>query len=215
MARRVAARMEAPGLFITFEGCDGAGKTTQIALLHDALVRDEVPVFVTREPGGDEIAEAIRELLLMPDMNVRTELLLFLAARAQNVEHAIRPHLATRHVVLCDRFCDSTFAYQGHGRGIAHSILLQLNAFATHGLVPDITFLLDICPEVGLSRVQNKNRMEEEGIEFQRRVREGFLHEAQKEPARIRVLDASLPVDQLHQEIYDCIRQRRGVRDGR
>jgi dTMP kinase len=203
-----------PGLFVTFEGPDGAGKSTQIELAHEALVRDGIAVAVTREPGGDVIAEAIRDLLLMPEMNVRTELLLFLAARAQNVEHVIRPHLALGDVVLCDRFADSTFAYQGHARGIAHDLLVHLNAFATHGLVPDITFLLDIPPEVGLSRACAKNRMESEGVEFQRRVREGFLHEAQKEPARIHVLDASLPAECLHQEIYSRIRQRHADHGG-
>ncbi len=193
------------GLFVTFEGVDGAGKTTQIALLRAALERDGLRVTVTREPGGDVVAEGVRDLLLRCEMTPRAELLLFLAARAQNVAEVIRPALAAGEVVLCDRFTDSSLAYQGHARHLGREAVAQLNAFATGGLVPDLTVLLDLAPEVGLARQQARNRMEAESLEFHRQVREGFLAEAEKDPARFLVLDALMEVDALHAIIYERV----------
>lgn len=195
-----------PGLFVTFEGGEGAGKTTQIALLREALTRDGLRVTVTREPGGDAVGEVLRELILRNRMAARTELLLFLAARAENVEQVIRPPLEAGGVVLCDRFTDSSLAYQSYGRGLDRDTVAQLNAFATGGLVPDVTLLLDLPPETGLARQPDSNRMEAETLEFHRRVREGFLTEAAKHPARFSILDALRPVETLHAEIAARVR---------
>ena len=198
----------ARGLFVTFEGGEGVGKTTQIALLRSALERDGAKVRVTREPGGDAVSETVRHLLLTTEMTPRAELLLFLTSRAQNVEHVIKPHLAQGGIVLCDRFTDSSLAYQGWARGLGLEAVAQLNAFATGGLVPDVTFLLDLDPEQGLSRQTNHNRMENEGLAFHRRAREGFLQVAANEPTRIVVLDALLPPAELSAKIYGEVRVR-------
>ena len=204
------------GLFITFEGVEGAGKTTQIRLLRDALEADNYAVCVTREPGGDAMAEGVRNLLLHVEMTPRAELLLFLASRAQNVEKIIRPHLAADGIVLCDRYIDSSVAYQGHGRGLGRDNVAHLNAFATHALIPDLTFLLDLAPEVGLARQQDKNRMEAESLEFHQRVREGFLAETQNNASRFCVLNADQPAETLHQAILartqDALAARRDSR---
>lgn len=193
------------GLFVTFEGVEGAGKTTQTTLLRDALERDGYCVTVTREPGGDALAEGVRTLLLTGDVTPRAELLLFLAARAQNTERIIRPCLAKGHIVLCDRFIDSSVAYQGVARGLGRDTVAELNAFATAHLTPDITFLLDLPPEEGLARQKNHNRIEAEGLRFHNRVREGFLAEAQKHSQRFCVLDATRPPETLHREILQHV----------
>jgi dTMP kinase len=206
----MAERM--PGLFVTFEGGDGAGKTTQITRLRARLEAEGLSVCMTREPGGDALGEGIRGLLLHSAMTPRAELLLFLAARAQNVDQVIRPHLAAGDIVLCDRFIDSSIAYQGYARALGRDLVARLNAFATDGLVPDLTILLDLPPEVGLARQQESNRMEAEGLEFQRRVREGFLAEAARAPERFLVLNASLPVERLHAEIFARLQQTRRAR---
>ena len=145
---------------------EGAGKTTQIVLLKAALEKDGYSVCVTREPGGDKIAEGIRSLLLHSEMTPRAELLLFLASRAQNVESVIRPHLEGGGIVLCDRFIDSSVAYQGVARGLGRDETAVLNEFAVGGVAPDLTFLLDLLPETGLARQGEKNRMEAEAIEL-------------------------------------------------
>lgn len=196
-----------PGLFVTFEGVEGAGKTTQVALLRDALEGEGWSVCVTREPGGDSLAEAVRSLVLHEDVTPRAELLLFLAARAQNVERVIRPHLTAGGIVLCDRFSDSTLAYQGYARGLGRDAIVPLDAFATNGITPDLTFLLDLPPELGLARQNDHNRMEAESLAFHCRVREGFLTEAANDPTRIAVLDARLSVAALHAEIYTRVQQ--------
>ena len=193
------------GLFITFEGVEGAGKTTQIALLLDCLRELGQDVRVTREPGGDAVAETVRRLLLEREMAPRAELLLFLAARAQNVDRVIRPHLAAGGTVLCDRFIDSSIAYQGYARGLGRDTVFHLNAFAIDGLLPDLTILLDLPPEIGLSRQMDRNRMEAESLEFHVRVREGFLREAENNPARFCVLDATQEAAALHASIRERV----------
>ena len=195
------------GLFITFEGVEGAGKTTQIALLRAMLEREGRTVCITREPGGDALAEAVRKLVLHTEMTPRAELLLFLASRAQNVEQVIRPHLAAGEVVLCDRFTDSSLAYQGYGRGLGRDTVHLLNTFATGGLFPDLTFLLDLDPKVGLERQSDRNRMEGETLAFHQRVREGFLSEAANDTPRICVLDATQSPEVLHRHIWQRIRE--------
>ena len=195
------------GVFVTFEGGEGVGKTTQIALLRAALEREGHAVRVTREPGGDAVGETVRNLLLTSDMTPRAELLLFLASRSQNVEQVIRPHLEGGGIVLCDRFIDSSVAYQGMARGLGMETVAHLNHFATGGLVPDLTLLLDSDPSMGLARQTNRNRMEAESLAFHQRARQGFLAAAANEPGRIVVLEAALPIDELHRQIYALVRQ--------
>ncbi len=199
------AELAKKGFFITFEGVEGAGKTTQIALLRTALERERYIVCVTREPGGDAFAESIRSLLLHHTMTPRAELLLFLASRAQNVEQVIRPQLAAGSVVICDRFIDSSIAYQGCARGLGRETVAALNTFATDELVPDLTMLLDLPPAIGLSRQTDRNRMEEESLPFHERVREGFLTSAANEPLRFHVLDASEPPELIHERIVTIV----------
>lgn len=172
--------------FITFEGIEGSGKTTQIRLLAERLQSRGFPVLQTREPGGCRIADAIRGVLLDPDhkaMSSRAELLLYAAARAQHVEEIIRPALASGRVVLCDRFCDATIAYQGEGRGLDRGLIDTLNDVAAEGLTPDMTVLLDMPVEEGLHRAVERNdrqeiredRFEQESLRFHERVRQGYL----------------------------------------
>ena len=188
-------------LFITLEGIEGSGKSTQIRRLADYLNKRGLPVLLTREPGGCVIADAVRAILLDPKnqaMTARTELLLYAAARSQHVEQVILPALAAGTTVLCDRFFDATTAYQGGGRGLDGELIAQLNAIATGGLQPDLTLLLDFPAEEGLSRARHRNqqdnlldegRFELEALDFHRRVRQRYLELAQREK-RFRVIDA-------------------------
>jgi dTMP kinase len=199
------------GLFLTFEGPEGGGKTTQISRLEADLRAAGCAVTRTREPGGDAVGEKVRELLLHGTVGAEAELLLFAAARAQNVAQVIRPALEAGHIVLCDRFTDSTLAYQGHGRGLPEDLIRRINAFATGGLVPDRTFLLDLPPAVGLARQPNekKDRLDREALAFHERVRAGFLALAADEPERITRIDAARPADaiaaDLHTAVFDLI----------
>lgn len=201
------------GLFITFEGVEGAGKSTQIALLRASLEQEGYSVRATREPGGDPVAERVRALILGQEMNARTELLLLLAARAQNVEAIIRPHLAQGGIVLCDRFIDSSVAYQGVARGLGRDVVAHLNMFAVEGVTPDLTVLLDLPPEVGLARQADRNRMESESLAFHMRVRQGFLAESANDPLRFLVLDALQSPEALHALIREQVRQRLAATD--
>jgi len=188
-------------LFITLEGPEGSGKTTQISRLADHLREQGYRVLTLREPGGTPISEQVRAVLMNlanTSMHPRTEILLFLAARAQLVEEVIRPALAQGEIVLCDRYADSTLAYQGYGHGVDLETLRQLLQFATGGLSPDLTFLLDVDPLIGLRRKQKEgewNRMDAYDAEFHHRVREGYLQLAQAEPQRWVIVDASQPPD--------------------
>ncbi|MBF0438577.1 MAG: dTMP kinase [Magnetococcales bacterium] len=199
--------------FITFEGGEGAGKTTQIRLLADRLQAAGAGVVVTREPGGCLMAERIRELLVTGqpgDLEMRSELLLILAARIEHIRQRIRPALARGEWVLCDRFSDSTLAYQGYGRGLEREQLEMLNQFALDGLEPERTFLLDIDPAIGLVRAgENRqpieNRFEQEHLAFHQRVRAGFLALAAQHAARIRVIDATLDAQQVASAIWEAM----------
>ncbi|MFH1037592.1 MAG: dTMP kinase [PVC group bacterium] len=189
------------GTFITFEGGEGSGKSTQARLLAGYLKQAGRDVVATREPGGTEIGDEIRGILLNPELtemgNV-TELLLLAASRAQNVCERIRPALERGAVVICDRFIDSTLAYQGYGRKFDLKLLASLNRLATGGVTPDLTILLDLSPEIGLARAKaldkagskkgEGDRIEQEDIEFHRRLRKGFLELAEKEPERFRMI---------------------------
>ncbi len=194
------------GRFITFEGGEGSGKSTQAELLANALRRQGQTVLVTREPGGDPVAERIRAVVLAADSPVvpRAELMLFLAARAQLVEQVIRPALEAGVAVICDRFGDSTVVYQGHARGLPLEDVRNLVKFATNGLDPDLTILLDINPEVGLGRQSDRNRMELAGLEFHQRVRNGYIEEA-KVYARIQTVAAERDVEVIHRDILATV----------
>jgi len=188
-------------LFITFEGVEGSGKTTQIQRLKKYLTQKGIPCKVTREPGGVPIGEKVRKILLNPDhheMVPTTELLLYEAARAQHVKEVIKPFLKKEGIVLCDRFSDATLAYQGYGRRIDLKWIDRLNRLVSQGIKPDVTFLLDCPSDVGLKRALQRNRtlkqereerFEREEIQFHRRVRKGYLTIAKKEPWRVKVID--------------------------
>ncbi len=193
-------------MFITFEGVEGAGKSTQIRLLAERLRANGVEPLVTREPGDGPVGAVLRSLVLSPPDGVvvadRAELFIMLADRAQHAASAIRPALLAGQIVLCDRYVDSSTAYQGYGRGLDIARIEAWNDFATDGLLPDRTVLLDIDPAVGLARQQDRNRMEGEAIEFHRRIRDGFLAIAARHPARFLVLDAARPAADLHEQLW-------------
>ena len=200
-------------LFITFEGPDGSGKTTQISRLANWLAERGFVVICTREPGGTPAAERIREIVLDPALPIKAEAetLLYLAARAEHVEKIIVPALAAGETVLCDRFSDSTLVYQGITRGIDLKTLRLLNGFATKGLEPDITFLLDADPEHLELRRQERgiqDRFELEGISFQQKVRKGFMQLAGEDKKRIKVINALQDLDAVTKEITMLIEQR-------
>lgn len=172
------------GRFITFEGTEGAGKSTLIAAVETAFLRRGIACVRTREPGGNPTAEKIREVILSSAMNPWTELFLYEAARAEHLAQTILPALQDGKVVLCDRFTDSSLAYQGHGRGLPWDQIQALNAIATQGLEPDLTVWLDIDPAEGLSHAREITRFEKEGVLFQSRVRQGFAKARRESPAR-------------------------------
>ncbi|MFC1728011.1 dTMP kinase [Nanoarchaeota archaeon] len=184
------------GYFGTVEGGDGAGKSSQILLLEDYLKQQGYKVFVTREPGGEPVAEKIRELILDPKnktLNDTTELLLFLACRSQFMKEIVIPKLHEGYFVLSSRSGDSTKAYQGYGRGIDVSLIDNLNQIVTRGVTPDITCVIDVSPKIGLSKVETeefgeKDRIEAAGINYHERVNNGFLELAKQEPGRIKVV---------------------------
>jgi dTMP kinase len=194
-------------MFITLEGPEGAGKTTQLSRMEAWLVSHGSSVVRTREPGGDAIGEKVRELLLHGHPNSEAELLLFAAARAQNVAEVVRPALSAGSVVLCDRFTDSTIAYQGFGRGLSLEVIASVNRFATGGLVPDITLLLDLPIMMGLARRRGdsvgeaENRLDKESLAFHEKVREGYLWQAKQEPERMRIIDATQSPDAIFTQI--------------
>jgi dTMP kinase len=226
-------------MFITFEGPEGGGKSTQIALLARALRDAGLEAVATREPGGVREAEEIRELVLHGKLWPETEALLFLAARAEHARSLIAPALQQGAVVLCDRFNDSTLAYQGYGLGLDVERLREFCRFAAAGLEPDLTLLLDLPPEMGLRRrfpldaraaeqlhleidipqaeeaPQGINKMENRALEFHRRVREGFLAEAERHPERIVRINAARPVPQVHQAVWKVVKRRLGEREKR
>src|SRR5574341_2376449 len=234
---------------ISFEGGDGSGKTTQLRLLEKHLASHGKACLSTREPGGTTLGEMIRRLLLTGDVRGEakgdpspltpyaicppTELFLYLADRAEHVHEVIRPALASGTLVLCDRFTDSTLAYQGYGRGVDLGMLRRLNEIASGGITPDLTFLLDCPVEVGRSRTKarelgslkagkppslpasqapSQDRFEREKVEFHEKVRKGFLELARTEPNRIYVLDASSPIQEVHEEIKRIVDER--LKDG-
>ncbi len=196
-------------MFITIEGIEGGGKTTQVGLLAAALEPSGMRVLVTREPGGTPLGAEIRNLLLHEQLSIGglCELFLILTDRAEHVERTIRPALERGDVVLCDRFSDSTLAYQAYGRGLPLGDVTTAETIARGGLTPDLTFLLDCPTKIGLERTHARrgagtaDRFESEAVAFHERVRAGFLELARAEPRRIRVIDASRPRAAVHAEI--------------
>ncbi len=203
-----------PGLFVTFEGGEGSGKSTQVARLAARLRGHALDPLVTREPGGTPLAEGVRALLLDPDRRpvAIAEALLMEAARAQLVETVIRPALEAGRVVLCDRYADSTLAYQGGGRGLDAAMLASWNASATGGLVPELTLLFDVPPEIGIARRKratvDTNRLDREPLEFHARVRARYLELAAAEPRRWAVLDSTLAENELEARVWEVIGPR-------
>ncbi|WP_068826640.1 dTMP kinase [Pseudomonas sp. BMS12] len=195
------------GLFITLEGPEGAGKSTNREYLAERLRERGIEVLLSREPGGTPLAERIRELLLTPSdeaMSSDTELLLVFAARAQHLAEVIRPALARGAVVLCDRFTDATYAYQGGGRGLSEARIAELERFVQGALRPDITLVFDLPVQVGLARAAARGRLdrfEQEGQGFFEAVRQTYLQRANAAPERYRVLDAAQTLEQVQREI--------------
>jgi dTMP kinase len=196
-------------VFITFEGADGSGKSTQAELLRDALAAEGRDVVLTREPGGTELGERIRRLLLDgPDMTPWAEAALFAASRAQHVEQVIRPALARGADVVCDRYVDSSLAYQGIARGLGVDEVLELNLVATRELLPDVTFVLLLDPRVARSRWTDADRLEREGEELQVKVDAAYRELAERFPERIVAVDASGEPDEIAGEVHDRLRDR-------
>ena len=199
---------EYQGLFITLEGIEGVGKSTAIRFLQSYLAERSIEVMVTREPGGTEIAEAIRKLILTryeEEITQDAELLLMFAARAQHIAHVIKPALEAGNVVLCDRFTDASFAYQGAGRGMEENYIASLERWVQGGLKPDLTLLLDAPAKIGAQRAKHRgiesDRIEQEQFQFFERARGAYLQRSELEPARFRVVDATQSIAQVRKEL--------------
>ncbi|MDA1478241.1 dTMP kinase [Bacillus changyiensis] len=203
------------GLFITLEGPEGAGKTTILQAVTQQLTKNGYPVLATREPGGIEIAEQIREVILNPnntDMDPKTEALLYAAARRQHLVEKVQPALKKGKIVLCDRFIDSSLAYQGYARGLGIDEVLSINQFAIGEMMPHITIYFAIDPEEGMKRIhvndsREKNRLDLEQIDFHHRVLQGYQEVMGRFPRRFRTVDASQPIDHVVKDVYEMIEQ--------
>jgi len=192
------------GLFITFEGIEGCGKSTQAKLLHEYLVSKGLPCILTKEPGGTRLMQRVRELLLdakTKGLDARAELFLYLADRAQHVKEIIKPALQAGKIVISDRYGDATIAYQGAGRNLPLQEVKHLNKIATGGLIPDITIIIDMPVIDALERIKSRDRMERESVDFHKRVRAQYLELARLEPERIKVLDGTKSIDEIHTEV--------------
>lgn len=201
------------GLFITFEGPEGAGKSTQLARLAARLAAQGVPHVTTREPGGTPLGTRVREVLLDPALSIAplAEFLLYSASRSQLAYDVLQPALARGEVVVCDRYADSSLAYQGFGRGLSAALIETLTREVTGGLTPDLTVLLDLDPALGLARAASRgapDRLERADLAFHARVRQGFLTLAAREPDRFLVLDATQNVEVLAEAIWQAVRER-------
>ncbi|HBT72450.1 MAG TPA: dTMP kinase [Lysinibacillus sp.] len=197
-------------IFITFEGPEGAGKTTIIQMIAERLAEKNIDVLATREPGGIEIAEKIRTIILNPAhtaMDERTEALLYAAARSQHYFEKVQPALDAGQLVICDRFIDSSLAYQGYARGIGVDEVLSINEFAIGKKLPDVTILFDLPPEVGLARIhatdkREVNRLDVESLPFHQKVREGYLQLVDRYPERIRVVNADQHIEHVVEDVW-------------
>lgn len=198
------------GMFITFEGIECCGKSTQVLLLTECLKKKGYDVVYTREPGGTNIGEGIRNILLDTKNSAManlTEILLYIASRVQHIHEVIQPALLSNKIVICDRFIDATLAYQGYARGIDIPLIHKLHELVIENISPDITLLLDIMPEQGFLRAKNKklDRIEQEDIKFHDMVRHGYLQIARQEPDRVKIIDGSRSIDEVHQLVCECI----------
>jgi dTMP kinase len=202
--------------FVSFEGIEGCGKTTQIGLLSEYLTRNSIPHSVTREPGGTAVGEGIRKILLHSEtihLTVAAELLLFYASRSQNIAEKIEPALKRGEVVICDRFYHASMAYQGFGRGIPVDFIEKLTDLVCGDRRPEVTILLDIDPETGLGRARRRNhasdkdegRFEMEDVAFYTRVRNGYLELARRDPARIRLIAADRSIAEVHRDVIGAL----------
>ncbi|MDE3015590.1 MAG: dTMP kinase [Pseudomonadota bacterium] len=205
-------------MFITFEGGEGSGKSTQLTLLHESLEKAGVSCMKTREPGGSDGAERIRRLLVegrADAWNAEAETLLFYAARLDHVNRLVKPALAAGKTVLCDRFADSTLVYQGIGKGLSEEYIRSLHHLTLGNFAPDLTIILDIDPAIGLKRALERRggetRFEALGLEFHQRIRAGFLSIAQAEPGRCVVANAAGKIEKIHEHIVDAIHTRLGL----
>jgi dTMP kinase len=212
------------GWFITFEGVEGSGKTTQIRLAGEFLREKGCPVFMTQEPGGTPLGDRIREILLNRggfDISGEAEVFLFAAARAQHADAVIRPALEKGQVILCDRFSDATIAYQAYGRGLPLEAVREICRFASRGLSPRLTLLFDLPVEKGLERAfrriagreeaSREDRFERENLDFHRRIREGYLAIAREEPGRVKIVDASRDIESTRLEVRAILSSFLGV----
>ena len=191
---------------MTFEGTEGSGKSTALEAIAERLRSAGRAVVTTREPGAGEFGKAIREILLYGgELDPRAELFLFLADRAQHCADVVRPALADGEIVLCDRYIDSTVAYQGHARGLDIKEIRELNNSATVGLKPDLTLLFDLDVVIGLRRLKDQDRLDKEPLEFHQRVREGYLKEMENDPARWVKIDASQPADAVVEQCWEAL----------
>ncbi|MCK4352552.1 dTMP kinase [candidate division WOR-3 bacterium] len=197
------------GLFITFEGIEGSGKSTQAERLYKWLTSQGYDCIFTKEPGGTDISKKISNILLdekNDKLSKFTEFFLYLADRAQNVAEIIKPALLKHKIVIADRFSDATLAYQGGGRGIPVKLIKDMNAIATQGLIPDITILIDLPPEQGLSRIKRKDRIELESRDFHYRVRAKYLEIVRANPERVKMLDGALKPDKLEIRVKELVK---------
>ncbi len=198
------------GLFITFEGIDGCGKTTQIELLKNSLEKQGKNVLLTREPGAKGLGEKLREILLNyeGDVSSNCESFLFLADRAQHIDTIIKPAIEKGIIVICDRHTDSTVAYQGYGRGLDLKQIHYLNNIATSGIKPDLTFIPDIDVKTSLERIgKARDRMESAGIEFFNRVRNGYIEISKQEPKRVKLINGKDSIENIHNQIITYINE--------
>ena len=206
------------GIFITFEGGEGSGKTTIIKRLTEELTQKGYSVVCTREPGGSKIAEGIRNIILdkeNTEMDYMTEALLYAASRAQHLSEKVKPALKEGKVVLCDRYLDSSLAYQGYARGLGIDRVYDINLYATEGLLPNLTLFVDIAPSVGLARIKQnhreEDRLDKEKIDFHERVHSGYLEVARRFPERIKVVDGEQSVEEVNADVQKIIIDYLGV----
>ena len=199
------------GKFITFEGCDGSGKSTQARLLFEYLQKNGVDCVLTREPGGGKISESIRAIILdgkNTEMSDECEALLYAAARAQHLQEVVEPALASGKVVVCDRYVDSSFAYQATARGLGDEFISKINAFALEKYLPDVTFFVDLTAEDAFQRkhgADKNDRLEQAGLAFHQKVYEGFIKRVENEPERFVRLDGKKSISQLHLDVIEKI----------
>jgi len=197
------------GLFITFEGTEGAGKSSLMRALSKLLKKNKIKHITTREPGGPPLSEKIRSLILKEKMTPVTEIFLYEAARSEHIAKTIKPALAKKMWVICDRFTDSTLAYQAHARGLPWKKVKMLNDYATQGLRPHLKVFIDIDPALGLKRAQEKNRFEKEGLHFQKKVKKGFLKSIRENKKKWVILKPKKdPPEVLAQKVFDAIKKK-------